>query len=155
MGSWHWRGGHDPYGGEVRWTSRSWLWGLLAALLLGLVLMHHVPSHGGHDAESAAVSAAAAASGMAMTDGPAQCPCPAVDHNAPPPSGSGEPGTTALLHLCMAILAALGGMLAAGGMLRGTISRTVGSPGRRFGVAYLRPPVPVPRRLAALCVLRL
>ena len=155
IGSVQRRAGQDPYGGGVRWRSRSWLWGLLAALLFGLVLMHHVPSHGGHDAGSVVVPAAAAGLGMTMTDGrAAQCLCPAVDHDAPPPGGSGEPGTTTLLHLCLAVLAALGGMLAVGLMLRGTTSHTIGS-GWRIGLAYLRPPVPVPRRLAALCVLRL
>ena len=149
----------NPYGGVVRWTSRSWLWGLLAALLFGLVLMHHVPSHGGHDPELAAVPTAAVGSGMAMTENhAAQCPCPAAGHDAPLPGGGGESGTTALLHLCLAVLAALGGMLAAGLMLRGFLSQTggnAGSAGRRIGLEYLRPPIPVSRRLAALCVLRL
>lgn len=143
----------------MRWTSRSWLWGLLATLLFGLVLMHHAPSHGGHDPELAAVPTAAVGSGMAMTDNhAAQCPCPAGDHDAPLPGGGDQSGTTALLHLCLAVLAAFGGMLAAGLMLRGSLSHTDGSPGSagwRIGLEYLRPPVPVSRRLAALCVLRL
>lgn len=140
----------------MRWRSRSWLWGLLAALLFSLVLMHHVPSHGGHDAGSVAVTAAAAGLDMTMTDGRAvERPGFAVDHDAPLPGGSGEPGTTALLHLCLAVLAALGGMLAVGLVQRETIYHTGGSAGWRIGVANLRPPLPVPRRLAALCVLRL
>lgn len=145
----------STYGGQVRWTSRSWLWGLLAVLLFGLVLMHHAPSHGGHDPELAAVTAPA----MAMTVNQAvQCPCPAMDHDAPRPGGGGESGATALLHLCLAVLAALGGMLAAGLTLRGFLSQAggnAGSSGRRIGLEYLRPPVPVSRRLATLCVLRL
>lgn len=140
----------------MRWASRSWLWGLLAMLLFGLVLMHHVPGHGGHDAESVAVPATAVGSGMAMIDSRAvECPCPAVNHDAPLPDGSGEPGTTALLHLYLAVLAAVGGMLVVGLVLRGTISHPGVSARQRSGLAYLRPPLPVPRRLAALCVLRL
>lgn len=143
----------------MQWASRSWRWGLLAVLLFGLVLMHHAPSHGGHDSELAAVLTAAAGSGVAMTDSAAApCPCPAMDHDAPLPGGSGEPGTTTLLHLCLAVLAGLGGRLAAGLLLRGSISHTggnAGPAGRRIGLGHLRPPVPVPRRLAALCVLRL
>lgn len=149
----------------MRWTSRSWLWGLLAVLLFGLVLMHHTPSHGGHDSESAAT--AAVGSGVVMAEsGVVDCPCPAVDHQAPLPGGGGEtlPGgggetdVTALLHLCLAVLAALGGMVSAGFVLRWTISPVRAgalSFGRRIGSEYLRSSVPVPRRLAALCVLRL
>lgn len=140
----------------MRWTSRSWLWGLVAVLLFGLVLMHHAPSHGGHDPGPAA---AAAGPALAMIDQPApDCPCPAMDHNAPLPGGGGEAGDTALLHLCLAVLAALGGMLAAGFMVRGFLSHpggNAGSSGWRIGLEYLRPPIPVSRRLAALCVLRL
>lgn len=143
----------------MRWTSRSWLWGMLTVLLFGLVLMHHVPSHGGHDAELAAVPTVAADSGVTVIEGrAADCPCPATDHDAALPGVPLPGGGSALLHLCLAVLATLGGMLAAGLVLRGIISHTgrdIGSAGRRVGVEYLRPPVPVPRRLAALCVLRL
>ena len=149
----------ELYCGAVRWTSRSWLWGLLAVLLLfGLVLMHHTPGHGGHDAELAA-DPLAATSVVAMTDSPAaDCPCPATDHDSPLPSGTGGPGATALLHLCLAVLVALGAMVAAGLLRHAIISHTggnLGSAGRRIGLEHVRPPVPVPRRLAALCLLRL
>lgn len=141
----------------MRWTSRSWLWGLLTVLLFGLVLMHHTPSHSAHDAGVA--SAPAAADITSMSDSPASnCPCPATDHNDSLPGGSSGPGSTALLHLCLAVLAALGSILTAGLALRGTIAhigRNIGLMGRWTGLEYLRPPVPVPRRLAALCVLRL
>lgn len=141
----------------MRWTSRSWLWGVLTVLLFALVLMHHAPSHGGHD--SGLVSPSALGPVLAMVDqSGAACPCPAVDHDAPLPGGSGESGSTTLLHLCVAVLAALVGTLAAGFLLRGSSSRAdgnAGSAGRRIGLPELRPPIPVPRRLAALCVLRL
>lgn len=146
-------GGRDPYGGGVRRTSRSWLWGLLAALLFGLVLMHHTPSHGGHDPEF--VSAAAAGSAPALIK--ADCPCLGPDHGAAMPGGGGESGNV-LLHLCLAVLAALVGQLVAGLVRRWTVSTagaSNGSGGRRAGLEYLRPLLPVPRRLAALCVLRL
>lgn len=156
-GGLRWRG-PNPYGDEMRWTSRSWLWGLLAVVLFALVLMHHAPSHGGHDSELTAVTTLAAGSGAAMTDGgTAECPCPAMEHEAPLPGGSDEPRTSALLHLCVAVIAALGGMLAAGLLLRRSLSHVDGNagfPGRRIGLEFLRPSVPVSRRLAALCVLR-
>lgn len=125
-------------------------------LLFGLVLMHHAPSHGGHDSDS--VSAAAAGPALAMIDHSVpHCPCPATNHDAPHPGG-GAPVTDTLLHLCLAVLAAIGGLLSAGWLLRGSSSQAGGNPGSagpRIGLEYLRPPVPVARRLAALCVLRL
>ena len=142
----------------MRWRSRSWLWGLLAVLLFGLVLMHHAPSHGGHDAELASAPTAAT-DVAAMTHSPASdCPCPPSDHDSPLPSGPGGSRFTALLHLCLAVLVALGAMVAAGLLRRAVISHSgenLGSTRQRIGVEHLRSPVPVPRRLAALCVLRL
>ncbi|MGH3937078.1 MAG: hypothetical protein ACRDTG_00350 [Pseudonocardiaceae bacterium] len=140
----------------MRWTSRSGLWGLLTLLLFGLVLMHHTPGYGGHDLERAAVTTPVTDSGMAMIDNHAMA------HDAPlssdgGESGTGESGTTALLHLCLAVLAVLGGMLTAGLLPRGSLSHITiaDSSGRRIGLEYLRPLVPVSHRLAALCVLRL
>jgi len=100
----------------------------------------------------------AAGSGLAMIDRPAAgCPCPARDHDTSLPGGSGEPGVAVVLHLCLAVIT-LGGILSAGFLLRWTAYQAcarAAARGRRMGLEYLRPPVSVPRRLAALCVLRL
>lgn len=136
-------------------------------LLFGLVFMHHVPIHSGHDAALAAASDAAVGSGAEMPDAPmAACPCravdqlavdhPAVDHSGP--MSGGGPASTMVLHLCLAVLTALGGVLTAGLVLLAITSRAggdLGPAGRRVDAGYLRPPLPVPRRLSTLGVLRL
>lgn len=131
-------------------------------LLFGLVFMHHVPIHSGHDAALAAASDAAVGSGAEMPDAPmAACPCRAVDQLAVDHSGpmsGGGPASTMVLHLCLAVLTALGGVLAAGLVLLAITSRAggvLGPAGRRVDAGYLRPPLPVPRRLSTLGVLRL
>lgn len=142
----------------MRWTLLSWRWGVVTLLMLGLVLMHHVPGHGPHEPASTAAATAAAAFDPAVSEShPLDCPCPATDHQVPLPGGGGGLDLSGLLHLCLAILAGLGGLLAAGLMLRWVIPRMrlTTFPGRIAAFEYLRPPNPLPRHLAALGVLRL
>jgi hypothetical protein len=135
---------HIDYRGGVPVATKPWRWGLLAVLLLGLVLMHHVPGHPEHEAAHPAV----AVSGLERGPGAAapSCPCPADTPPAP-----------ALLHLCLAVAAA--GVLVLVPLLRalqGPVAGAgAGGQAVRSVLGYLQPPPPVPRRLAALGVLRL
>lgn len=124
-------------------------WGLLVALLLGVVLMHHIPYQ--HDRPHAeppsAVTAELPLPSATSDDG---CDC----HHASEHSGAPTPSPHDLLHLCLAILIGFAAFfLARVRCRRGTATPGPGSllavPGART-----RPPVPVARRLAALCVLR-
>lgn len=122
-------------------------WVLLLVLALGVVLMHHVPAQA-H--EPAPVAAAAHAVGhspvTAHTD---HAPVAQVEHHGHPAS----PGHAAL-HLCLAIV--VGFLVLLLPRLR-RAARAVAGPPRALVAAppaLAPPPVPVPRRLAALCVLR-
>ncbi|MCI2421745.1 hypothetical protein MOQ72_30345 [Saccharopolyspora sp. K220] len=109
-------------------------WGLLVVLALCVVLMHHVPAQ--HDQ---AHPPAAVATHSAM----------AAEHSAPSPMPD-----HGLLHLCLAIAA--GFVLLLLPLLR-RIASALAEPSRllmRTALEQLRPPTPVPRRLAVLCVLR-
>ena len=124
-------------------------------LLWGLVLMHHTPGYAAHHGPSATMPTVAAGSDVTMTQSPAgYCPCPATAHQALPPVGSGHTDTNALLHLCLAILAALG-ILSLRLIFSRADQRAAISAGWRRGIDTLRPPLPVPRQLAVLGVLRL
>ncbi|MEB3371231.1 hypothetical protein [Saccharopolyspora mangrovi] len=106
---------------------------LLLALALGVVLMHHVPAQ--HDAHHPQHSAAAHAQVEISDDSAA-------------PDGHGA------LHLCLAVAASFLALLAPRlRLLLGTIAEML-LPRLRRTLERARPPDPLPRRLAALCVLR-
>ncbi|MER5390484.1 hypothetical protein [Saccharopolyspora sp. NPDC002686] len=114
-------------------------WGLLLVLAFCVVLMHHVPAQQ-HEQTHAPQPPAA----VAMHAGAAE------HHEQPAPA----PDDHGALHLCLAIM--LGFLV----LLLPQLSRAI----RAAAVlpryltaalpALLPPPLPVPRRLAALCVLR-
>ncbi|KAA5838136.1 hypothetical protein ABT337_05440 [Saccharopolyspora hirsuta] len=108
-------------------------WGLLLALALCVVVMHHVPAQHeqSHPPETAVVQTAAA------------------EHHHPP--AAPDHGA---LHLCLAIV--VGFLLLLLPQLR-RILRAAAELPRNLAVVLpvlVPPPLPVPRRLAALCVLR-
>ncbi|MEU3273903.1 DUF6153 family protein [Saccharomonospora sp. NPDC006951] len=75
-------------------------WALLCALALGVVAMHHVGTNpGGHTAHQAA--------SLEHPAGPGQ------QHDAGDESPGSHGSHDALLHLCLAVLTALGGILLA------------------------------------------
>lgn len=128
---------------------------LLTALVLGFVAMHHVPlpaNHGRVPAATETYVAGPASHGCHTTAGnPPRCddlPVAASHNGATPESGS------LLLHLCVAVLISIA---------MAAIALPVGVPeafASHRRVRYARggsplPSVPVPRRLSALCVLRL
>lgn len=147
-----------PYRGAVRkWRVLCW-WGLLAVLVLSVVVMHHAPMHGTSKTAAPASTAAAV---------PASPGTPHSPHghnpNEPqiaPATATGQehlqaPSGHGLLHLCLAILAGLALLLvAAKGILLPAPPARAG-PRMPTALGWLAPPVPVPRRLATLCVLRL
>jgi hypothetical protein len=123
-------------------------WGLLVALALGVVLMHHAqgpyvsaspPTH--------ALAVNAAPITAAADDG---CEChPAGEHNGAPFSSGHD-----LLHLCLAILIGFAAFLLVA--FRRGPGAAIASPRRSLAPPGLRrrPPIPVAQRLAALCVMR-
>jgi hypothetical protein len=122
-------------------------WLLLVALVLGVALMHHIPASGGHGAHGNAAAVAAAHSAAADHG---SCPC---DHVSPAPA---DDTGHAMLHLCLAIIVGVAVVVAL--WLRRVLRPAVQSLNRvlsRAGRERFRPPLPVPRRLAVLCVLRL
>lgn len=126
------------------------LWGTVAALLLGLIAMHHAPSHGGHVGHRGV-----AASQVTTAGDMAGCDCPPDPASSP---GGGSSSLELLLHLCQAVLGAGVALLVARLLLR--VLRFLPGAPRRPSVTAARvarapPPTPVPRRLAALCVLRI
>ncbi|WP_148272033.1 hypothetical protein [Saccharopolyspora spinosa] len=115
--------------------SRLVRWGLLVVLALGVVLMHHVPAQHHESHPPAAVAM----------------------HHAGMPAGHGEPPAApdhGLLHLCLAIAAGFIALLLP--LLHRIASALAESPKPLAITAFthFRPPTPVPRRLAVLCVLR-
>lgn len=132
----------------MRVRSRIFRWGLLLTLTLGVVLMHHTP--GTHDATSppAHTHAVSAASITATAEGACECHTPMDHFGALFSSGHGA------LHLCLAILIgfAVTSLVTLG---RGPDAT---APGLKRGLAPpggpRRPPIPVARRLAVLCVMR-
>ncbi|MFN2495107.1 MAG: hypothetical protein ABR608_04255 [Pseudonocardiaceae bacterium] len=124
---------------------RPWLWGLSAVLLLGLVLMHHAPGYQEHHDGPAVAHSVLVSSGSEVAD-PSGCPCPADTRSPVVPD---------LLHLCLAVM--VSAILLLAPLLLGlSPSPPAGAPGQwvRSALDFLRPPPPVPRRLAALGVLR-
>lgn len=118
--------------GDVRERPQLLRWGLLLALAFCVVLMHHVPAQ--H--ESAHQPAAAVQT-------------VAVEHHEPPADSDHS-----ALHLCLAIIAGFLVLLLP--QLRRILQAAAELP-RGLAVALpvlLPPPLPVPRRLAVLCVLR-
>jgi len=118
----------------------------LAGVVVGLISMHHLSVS---DSAPAADVAPTSMTFMAAT----------LDHE--PAAGASSPEEhsghgTDLLHLCMAVLTA--GAAVAIGLL--AWRRAVVVPGAGHLIARLQiigsraPPLPVPRRLALLCVLR-
>jgi hypothetical protein len=123
-------------------------WGLLVVLALCVVLMHHVPAE--HDQ---AHPPAAVATHAAMTTEHAQPPAAAVvmttEHGESPAAPD-----HGLLHLCLAVV--VGFLAFVVPLLRRASGASAELP-KRLVLASLdrfRPPTPVPRRLAVLCVLR-
>lgn len=118
----------------MRVRSELMRWGLLVVLALCVVLMHHVPAE--HDQ---AHPVAAVATHAAMT----------TEHDESPVA----PGH-GLLHLCLAIV--VGFLAFAIPLFRRILSASADLPIRLVlaSLDRFRPPTPVPRRLAVLCVLR-
>ncbi|WP_190823231.1 hypothetical protein [Saccharopolyspora pogona] len=108
-------------------------WGILVVLALGVVLMHHVPAQH-HESPPAA---AAMHAGMP------------AEHSEPPAAPD-----HGLLHLCLAIAAGFIALLLP--LLHRIASALAETPKPLAITAFtrFRPPTPVPRRLAMLCVLR-
>ncbi|MBB5157672.1 hypothetical protein [Saccharopolyspora phatthalungensis] len=119
----------------MRIRSELMRWGLLVVLALCVVLMHHVPAQHDHAHHAPAAVATAA--------------MPTPDHGEPPPAPD-----HGLLHLCLAIIAGFFALLLP--FLRRIASGFAELPGllARTALDRFRPPTPVPRRLAVLCVLR-
>ncbi|MBE9375960.1 hypothetical protein IQ251_16030 [Saccharopolyspora sp. HNM0983] len=130
-------------------------WLLLLALSAGMVLMHHVPGgHGEHHSPAAAASTEHGAAPPAHA-----APDPAAPAHAAADQTGGEPGPVQLddlLHLCLAIIAGAALLLLDLRRNRGPLHGlpTIRTP-RVHPVSRRRPPPPVRRRLAELCVLRL
>lgn len=115
------------------------------ALALGLVLMHHTVMAGPPAASTASSTVEHGAGHAAHAD----------EHREPSPAGHGDGHAGMLLHLCLAVLAALGVLLLVGLPLRLPRPPDDGGTGAaRATPAPARPP-PVPLRLARLQVLRL
>ncbi len=140
---------------RVRWS--AWRWVVLVALALGVVLMHHAPiAHGAHSSAAHTVSAAHHAHAAVSVAPEPACGCEA-DHAASAVPGDSTPGSHSLLHLCLAIMTAAATAVAGlwlSRMLRPCALSLTRPPSRQMR-EQLRPPIPVPRRLAVLCVLRL
>lgn len=137
-------------------------WWLLVLLAFGVVAMHHAPMahaggasppgtpppvsaahHAAHDSVGPNQPMSASAGGDTATHVPLvdEADQPGVDHG--------------LLHLCLAVLAGAAAVVIASLALRilpATASLRSSIP---MGIGRARPPPPVPRRLAVLCVLRL
>jgi hypothetical protein len=107
-------------------------WALLVALALGVVLMHHVPAQ--HDAHHAQHTVGAHVQVQASDD-------TAPDgHDA--------------LHLCLAVAASFLLLLAPRLRLTAVVTAEMFLSRIRRTLQRARPPDPLPRWLAALCVLR-
>lgn len=137
-------------------------WLLLALLAFGVVVMHHAPLMDVQDSALAVTPPAATASHLAHADQVMPAGGDGGErgiHGLLVSAGGGSDVGTGhgFLHLCLAILAA-----AAGGLLAVLLSRarvvlqwpSTWSPFEACA-GWFPPPLPVPRRLAVLCVLRL
>lgn len=141
----------------VGFSARRFGWVPLILLVLGVVVMHHVPAHSaGHRAPSTAHTAIGSGS---LDQSTAALGSP--EHQTTAALGSPEHrlGVPAMpahdpLHLCLAILAGLTMLLLP---LLGTVIRPVQVVAGSAAVPVRgrpRAPPSVPRRLALLCVLR-
>ncbi|TDE12618.1 hypothetical protein [Jiangella asiatica] len=127
---------------------------VVAALVLGIVMMHHV-ARSGHEAVQGAERTSSPSS-MVVTAGHDEAGSPgasSTDHGEPDHSSSAH----GLLHLCVAVLTAavllvLGRLAHAGRLLPAFLSATAAVVRRVF-----RPPPPRPagwELLTSLCVMR-
>lgn len=141
----------------------SWVWLAVTAatLIVGLVVMHHLPP--GADRPSHHGTTTAADHRMSADVGEAaeqSCPCGA-DHLESSPTrhpGGHTDLEHLLMHLCLAILAA--GVLLIGALALSRRRRSFGHllpvlPGSGASFHWIPPPNLTGRRLAQLCVLRL
>ncbi|MFR9732040.1 hypothetical protein ACL03H_22675 [Saccharopolyspora sp. MS10] len=123
-------------------------WGLLVLLVLGVVLMHHVPGQHSGTGAPPPPSATSAELTATASDGGGE------GHHAPELGGMSASSPHPLLHLCLAILIGFAAFLLARTWRdRGARAPRPG-PGARARPRWTRPPTPTARRLAALCVLR-
>ncbi|QIZ33665.1 hypothetical protein [Saccharopolyspora sp. ASAGF58] len=134
--------------------SRLVRWGLLVVLALGVVLMHHMPAQHHESHPPAAPAAAAMHAGMPTEH--SEPPAAAAMHAGMPTERRELPAAPdhGLLHLCLAIAAGFIALLLP--VLHRIASALAGTPKPLAITAFtrFRPPTPVPRRLAMLCVLR-
>ena len=140
---------------RVRDRSALGPWWLLVLVAFGVVAMHHAPiAHGGPSAMPPAVSAAHHSEG-------AHPPLPTTHGgetaiHVTHASAGDEPGTGhGLLHLCLAVLVAAAVVVLAWLTLWIGPDTSSHRSSVRTAIGRARPPLPVPRRLAVLCVLRL
>ncbi|WP_407690560.1 DUF6153 family protein [Saccharopolyspora rhizosphaerae] len=128
--------------------SRIVRWGLLIALALGVVLMHHTPGPHASTNPEAHTSAVSAAPITAASDESCECHHPGEHSGVPFPSGH------EVLHLCLAVVIGFAASVVLafrrrwGAVVAGRV-RSLAPPGVRG-----RPPAPTARRLAVLCVMR-
>lgn len=121
-------------------------WGLLVVLTLGVVLMHHAP--GQHGLHSPPPHSATASTAVSTAEQGRERPHSA-EHGDMPASSPHQ-----LLHLCLAILLGFATFLF---FWRRRRPATLASHSRRWLSLWpqgARPPVPLARRLAVLCVMR-
>ncbi|SFO62048.1 hypothetical protein SAMN05216207_11153 [Pseudonocardia ammonioxydans] len=128
---------------------------LVLPVLLGLVGMHALVAPAPVPATDIGHTAAATMSSHAdHRSAPSASTPPGADDR--PTTGHGEHDATHLLHLCLAVLAAVGLALFSAWLFLGWLALPVSvTPARQRarGMPAQRPP-PVPRRLAQLCVMR-
>ncbi|MEV4646378.1 DUF6153 family protein [Saccharopolyspora sp. NPDC049357] len=128
--------------------SRVARWGLLVALALGVVLMHHAP--GPHVSESPPAHTLAMSAAPITATADDGCECRHAGEHSGAPFSSGHD----VLHLCLAILIGFAAFVLMAfrrgpGPTAAGPARSSTPPGMRG-----RPPIPVARRLAVLCVMR-
>ncbi|QGK68600.1 hypothetical protein GIY23_02645 [Allosaccharopolyspora coralli] len=143
----------------MRRTSGIYRWGLLILLTFAVMVMHHAPGlhDQAHEVPSPAGSAAQTQHHRAH-DEPVRVEAGEVT-TSPATTGLGDEthGSSShdVLHLCLTIMLGFALLLfsAVTGEIRVRLPRA--SSERRPGLHRFRPALPVPRRLAMLCVLRL
>lgn len=138
----------SPYHVGMQLSSVLCRWGLLVALALGVVVMHHTPSE--HDQPN---MAGAPVVSMSHSQ-PCEAAMPEARSDGHASHGSGPVLPDHALHLCLAILIFVGGaVLSLWALPRGRVSSPPRMPAKGT-TDRVRPPTPVPRRLAVLCVMR-
>ena len=135
---------------------------LVLPVLLGLVGMHALVAPAAFPATDTGHQVAVGVSVAGHTDlradaasAPPSAPVSAAADHGPVPADHGEHDGH-LLHLCLAVLAAVGLALLAAWVFLGRLTLPVSVTSARqlaHGMPAQRPP-PVPRRLAQLCVMR-